>query len=86
MKDWCERHDVGEVALMKINIEGSEYPLLEHIIDTGLIKQIRELQIQFHDFVPDAQSRMQEIQNRLSETHSPTWQYHYIWENWKRKA
>ena len=84
MKDWCERHDVGEVALMKINIEGSEYPLLEHIIDTGLIKHVREFQIQFHDFVPDARARMQEIQRRLMATHRPTWQYRYIWENWKR--
>lgn len=86
MKDWCESHDIGEIALIKINIEGGEYPLLDHIIDTGLIKRIRELQIQFHDFVPDAQSHMQEIQRRLLETHRPTWQYRYIWENWKRVA
>ena len=84
LKDWCKLHDVGEIALIKINIEGGEYPLLDHIINTGLIKHIRELQIQFHDFVPDAQSRMEIIQRRLVETHRPTWQYRYIWENWKR--
>lgn len=84
MQDWCERHDVEEIALVKINIEGGEYPLLDHIIDTKLIKRIRELQIQFHEFVPDAQSHMERIQRRLLETHGPTWQYRYIWENWKR--
>lgn len=73
------------VDLMKINIEGGEYDLLEHLIDSGLIHRIRELQIQFHDFVPDAARRMEAIQTGLARTHAPTWQYRFVWENWRRR-
>jgi FkbM family methyltransferase len=76
---------IENIDLIKINIEGSEYDLLDFIIESDLIQKIDNLQIQFHDFVPNAVERMREIQERLSITHYPTYQYDFIWENWKRK-
>lgn len=73
------------IDLMKINIEGGEYELLEHLIETGLIVNICNLQIQFHDFVQDAEIRMVAIQKQLEKTHSLTFQYPFVWENWARK-
>jgi FkbM family methyltransferase len=70
--------------LMKINIEGGEYSLLNHLIETGLITSIDNIQVQFHDFVPDAENRMNGIQKALSKTHHLTYQYRFIWENWKK--
>ncbi len=81
--DFCRDQRIETVDLMKINIEGGEYDLLEHLIDSGLIRRIRQLQIQFHDFVPDAARRMEAIQARLATTHAPTWQYRFVWENWR---
>jgi FkbM family methyltransferase len=83
--DWCTKNGVGEIALMKINIEGGEYPLLDHLIESGLICRVRDIQVQFHDFFPDAERRMSAIQQRLAETHEPTYQYKFVWENWTRK-
>lgn len=77
--------NITTIDLIKINIEGSEYDLLNYIIDSDLIQKIDNLQIQFHDFVPNAVDRMRLIQDRLSITHYPTYQYDFIWENWKRK-
>ena len=80
-----ESERIDEVDLMKVNIEGGEYDLLEHLIATGLIMRIRRLQVQFHDFVPDAAARMRSIQAALERTHRLTYQFLFIWENWQRK-
>ena len=81
---WIESVGINELALVKVNIEGGEYELLEHIIDTGLIACIVNLQVQFHDFVPNAKERMDAILMNLAHTHRPTYQYPFIWENWTR--
>lgn len=82
--DWLKGVAINEVALMKINIEGGEYELIEHLIDTGLIARIGNLQVQFHDFVPNAKDRMDAILAALARTHRPTYQFPFIWENWAR--
>ncbi len=74
-----------KIALMKINIEGGEYDLLDNLIKTGLIKNIDNLQIQFHVFVPNARKQRQKLQAQLAKTHQLTYNYPFIWENWSRK-
>jgi FkbM family methyltransferase len=83
-KEWIEESGIENVALAKINIEGGEYELLDRLLETGLVRRFAALQIQFHYFVEDADARMESIQERLAMTHTPTWQYRYIWENWQR--
>lgn len=84
--EFFAQHAISEIQLMKVNIEGGEYDLLDHLLDTGEINKIINLQVQFHDFVPGAAHRMKKIQQRLSETHEPTYQFEFVWENWRRKA
>jgi len=79
------RLGISRIDLMKINIEGGEYELLDHLIASGAVRQIKDLQIQFHDFVPDAKKRMRAIRKQLSLTHRPTYVYTFNWENWRRK-
>jgi len=76
---------IHDIALAKINIEGGEYELLQHFIDTAIVKHIGDLQIQFHDFVPEAEVKMSKLQDQLRATHYLTYQYKFIWENWRRK-
>ena len=59
--------------------------MLEHLIESGWILKIRDLQVQFHDFVPDAEKRMTAIQDQMRKTHELTYQFPFIWENWRRK-
>lgn len=80
---FVKEHKVGAVDLMKINIEGGEYDLLDSLISTGLIKSVKNVQVQFHDFVPNADERMVSIQRKLRKTHRLTYQYPYVWENWE---
>jgi len=77
---------IDDVSLMKINIEGAEYDLLDHMISTGLVRRIENIQVQFHSQLPEAERRMRDIQARLAETHHPTFQYRFVWESWRRTA
>lgn len=74
--------DIKFVDLMKINIEGSEYDVLESLIENNLHTRIKNLQIQFHRIGENYESRYVNIQEQLSKTHKTTYQFPYIWENW----
>ena len=81
--DFLASINVQHIDLVKINIEGGEFDLLEHLVTTGFVKNIANIQVQFHEFVPDAEKRMVALQERLSVTHSLTYQFPFVWENWK---
>jgi len=83
--DFMQENCIERIDLMKINIEGGEYDLLNHLIDTGFVKNIVNIQVQFHDLVPNAEQRMAMIQKELEKTHSLTYQYRFVWENWRLK-
>lgn len=83
--DFIAKESIKQVDLIKINIEGGEYDLLDHLLDTGLMTRVKSVRVQFHNFVPQAEERMAKIQERLSQTHVPTYQYKFVWENWTKK-
>ena len=74
-----------QIDLMKVNIEGGEYPLIGSMCDTGLIRKVTDLQVQFHNFVPDADRLLDIMREKLSATHEMTWCYDFVWENWRLK-
>jgi hypothetical protein len=77
-----------EIALVKINIEGGEYALLDYIIEKGLMGNITELQVQFHVIDNpdiDYEKVYKWLAEQLSQTHELTWRWPFCWENWRRK-
>jgi FkbM family methyltransferase len=82
MRSYMSASGVQAVDLLKINIEGMEYELLNHLLDEHLIEAFKNIQVQFHSFAPDAESGMRDIQARLSRTHHLTYQFPFVWENW----
>ncbi len=84
--EFMRANNIERIDLMKINIEGGEFDLIEHLIDCGFIKNIKNLQVQFHEFVPFAKQRMVRIQRNLENTHFLTYQFPFIWENWSLKG
>jgi FkbM family methyltransferase len=83
--DFIKDNNIGKVDLMKINIEGAEYDLIEHLIDANFIRNIMNLQVQFHDVVPGAVERSAKLREVLQKTHYLTYQYEFVWENWRRR-
>lgn len=82
---FIKENDVHCIDLMKINIEGGEFQVIPALIESGLINRVSNLQIQFHTFVKDAIFLRDDIRNKLSETHELTYDYWFIWENWRIK-
>jgi FkbM family methyltransferase len=78
-----EFNAINRVDLMKINIEGGEYELLSRLIETGLIKKIKQIQVQFHNISDDSINQMNNIKEKLKQTHRSTFEYQFVWENWE---
>jgi hypothetical protein len=73
--------NLSQVDLLKINVEGCEYEILDHILNKGLIKIFKNIQVQFHDFVPDAIQKRNKIIEKLKNTHTSTYLYEFVWES-----
>ncbi len=84
VEEFFNLHNIKSIDLMKINIEGGEYELFPRLLEKGLVKRIKHIQIQFHHIAEDSEARMGKICTELSKTHSPTYQYKFVWENWVR--
>ena len=84
--EFCKTNKIDNIDLIKINIEGGEFELLERIINSGLINQIKFVQVQFHNFVPSAEQKMISLQRKLSKTHKQKYSYWFIWDSWVKKS
>jgi len=77
---------LGQVDLIKINIEGGEYDVLPHLINNGLINKFDNIQVQFHNFIDGAVGKRDAIRRNLSDSHENSWCYDFVWENWVIKT
>jgi FkbM family methyltransferase len=84
--EFLDEQKIEDIDLLKINIEGGEFELLNHLISTGYIFRVRHVQVQFHQFVPGANELMQDIRKRLWLSHTPSYSLDWIWDSWARKA
>lgn len=79
---FIREENINFIDFVKMNIEGSEYDLLNDIIDSGNISKIQHLQIQFHNFVDDSEAKRKVIRNKLKKTHKIIYNFPFIWERW----
>lgn len=77
--------NINQIDLMKINIEGGEFEVIPSVIASGHIAKIKNLQIQFHNFIGNAEKKRNIIRNNLASTHDEMWNYEFIWESWRLK-
>ncbi len=74
-----------KIDLMKINVEGAEYPILNELISSKKIDKINNIQVQFHLFDGKENNDYSELVDKLLETHELTWRFPFVWENWTLK-
>jgi len=74
-----------EIDVMKLNIEGDEFPLMENLINNNYLTSFNNLQIQFHEWVDDCENRHKIICEKLNKTHNITFSFPFIWEGWVKK-
>lgn len=85
MSSFISENNIDKVDLMKINIEGGEYDLLDDLIANSLLEKFENIQVQFHRFIPNCIERRNKIREELAKTHELTYDYEFIWENWQLK-
>jgi len=74
------------VDLIKINIEGMEFEVLERVLELGLQSKLRNIQVQFHKIAPDSEERYEKIRDELLKTHKLTFDYPFVWQNFTLNA
>jgi FkbM family methyltransferase len=84
ISNFIKKANISRIDLMKINIEGGEYSLLERMINVKIIEICQDIQVQFHNFMPEAERRRNKIRESLAKTHFTTYEYLFVWENWRR--
>ncbi len=74
--DWITwKYRLGRVIYMKIDAEGAEYELLEHLISTGAISRVKRLLVEWHK--RDEGPRRHEIEMALYRLQIPTEQWRW---------
>ena len=82
LEDYILSEGISTIACLKLNIEGSEYDVLEGLIERRLIHRISCLLIQFHTIEERSKLRRSEIQAQLAKTHTKVFDYPFVWERW----
>ena len=70
--------------LLKLNVEGAEFDILERMCKLKLVRSCRDIQVQFHTCAPDAERRWLWLRKALAATHHLTYDFPWCWENWRR--
>lgn len=84
IEHYLNKHNIEKVDLIQINVEGEEYPLLENWIESGTINKIKFLQVQYHKFGEDYESRRNNIQENLKRLgFNLRYEYPFVWESWE---
>jgi len=86
MVEVLDELNLNQVSLLKINIEGAEFDLLEHLIANDKLKEFEHIQIQYHREVLNFDVRRNFIQTELHKTHNKNYDYAFVWESWSKKT
>lgn len=78
-------HSFEVIDLMMINIEGYEYKLLEYMIECGLLKKIKRLCIQWHEFADPTGEHRANILFVLEKYFRLLWSFYPTLEAWEHK-
>lgn len=82
--DFIKKEKVDNIDLLKLNIEGEEFPLLEKLIKSKELNKINNIQVQFHEFMENSKKRRKNIRKKLSNYFINEWSFEFVWESWKK--
>jgi FkbM family methyltransferase len=83
--EFLEENSIERIDLLKMNIEGGEYDLLDRLVTSGVVKSCRNIQIQFHNYGEWSKLKRDELKEELRRTHVCTYDFEWTFENWQLK-
>jgi FkbM family methyltransferase len=86
ISDFVKEEEIEKIDLIKINIEGEEYPLLEWLVQSTDLLRFDNFLIQFHPFVDNFANRRLYIQEELhKKNYHQIFNFEMVFEGWKIK-
>lgn len=85
LSEFIKKNKIKFIDLLNINIEGSEYKVLNDLLNNKCVGNINSIQIQFHKNVRFYRLKRKIIHNKLNKTHKLIWCYNFVWERWDLK-
>jgi FkbM family methyltransferase len=69
LSDFINQFDDEDYLVVKLDVEGSEYTIVEDLFKTGTINKINELYLEWHDhFFPHLRNKGNELRGMLAKT------------------
>ena len=73
------------IDLLEINIEGGEYEVLARLLESPHDIEIKFLQIQFHNLLPEHAFEREYFRKILRDKYEEKFNYDWVWECWELK-
>jgi FkbM family methyltransferase len=86
IREFLFEENLFNVDLIKINIEGEEYRLLEYLVNTPELNIFKNFLIQFHDFIDGCVDKRNKILNESLKYYNRIFNYEFIFEGWTMKS
>ncbi len=84
--DFLHAHNHERIELMKINIEGAEYELMDSLVRSGLHLNVVNFLVQFHAFGNRYRSDYIALVKELNKSHVCEWRFPFLWESWTLRS
>ena len=85
IESFTKNNIIKKIDLLKINIEGGEYEVLDFLVKSDLIKSINNIQVQFHNINQHAYQQMYDLRKQICKTHDLVRNYDMVWDFYKLK-
>jgi FkbM family methyltransferase len=85
IKEFLFEEQIFQVDLIKINIEGEEYRLLEYLSSIPELNVFENYLVQFHGFVDGYVEKRNSILEKVSVYYDTIFNYEFIFEGWTQK-
>lgn len=76
----------SDIGVLEVNIEGSEYDVLDVILTRSIVSRIDRFNIQFHKVNATSERDREDLRKALARTHTQVWNFDWVWEVWVKKV
>ena len=74
-----------KIDLLKLNVEGAEYDILNRIIKTNNLNNIKSFLIQYHKSIKNSVELRTEIRSEFKKNNFiEVFNYEFVWEYWRK--
>ena len=80
--DFLEQNQIKQVHLIKINIEGDEYDLLNDLINKNQIDVFDQMLIQFHYYKFENYINFKNLRLSILKTHDEYYNLNFVWSKY----